>query len=301
MPLIQSASKEDFNKNVATEIAAGKKPEQAVAIAYSVQRKNDALKGQVTLLNGDEYIDVDFDKNTVVQYKEDDNGKLLFKRRLVPGLFNSADEFWQKAGKRMKKVDRFFWSKFYNDSDVKDADDKPEYLGIKVEFAEGNTQDHFHKFVVGKFFGKNQFRELNQALKGFNELSKEQPGYNKVYFDHFIKYNGKKYKLHLGRYDAGSESNKDFINESDIKDILDMFEKTMKSDPLYRIKPIDAASAEVINEYMKVENGKPVFARLVKHDKGYSFISSKPEEDKDFISTDFAEKYIIAKNYKKQI
>ena len=40
--LVQSASKEALGKNIATEIKAGKDPKQAAAIAYSVQRKNDA-------------------------------------------------------------------------------------------------------------------------------------------------------------------------------------------------------------------------------------------------------------------
>ena len=40
--LIQSSSKEALKKNIATEIKAGKDPKQAAAIAYSVQRKNDA-------------------------------------------------------------------------------------------------------------------------------------------------------------------------------------------------------------------------------------------------------------------
>lgn len=40
--LIQSSSEEAFNKNVATEIKAGKDPKQAVAIAYSVKRENDS-------------------------------------------------------------------------------------------------------------------------------------------------------------------------------------------------------------------------------------------------------------------
>ena len=38
MPLIKSKSKAAFKKNVEKEIKAGKKPDQAVAIAYSVQR-----------------------------------------------------------------------------------------------------------------------------------------------------------------------------------------------------------------------------------------------------------------------
>lgn len=39
MPLIKSSSKKAFEHNVRVEMNAGKKPEQAVAIAYSVQRK----------------------------------------------------------------------------------------------------------------------------------------------------------------------------------------------------------------------------------------------------------------------
>ena len=38
MPLIKSTSKKAFAKNVKKEIAAGKPPRQAVAIAYSTKR-----------------------------------------------------------------------------------------------------------------------------------------------------------------------------------------------------------------------------------------------------------------------
>jgi len=38
MPLTKSASKQAFQKNVKREIAAGKPPKQAVAIAYSTKR-----------------------------------------------------------------------------------------------------------------------------------------------------------------------------------------------------------------------------------------------------------------------
>lgn len=44
MPLKKSTSKKAFEENVRTEIAAGKKPKQAVAIAYSVKR--EAAKGK---------------------------------------------------------------------------------------------------------------------------------------------------------------------------------------------------------------------------------------------------------------
>ena len=38
MPLVKSASKEAFRKNIKAEVKAGKPPKQAVAIAYSVKR-----------------------------------------------------------------------------------------------------------------------------------------------------------------------------------------------------------------------------------------------------------------------
>ena len=44
MPLVKSSSKEAFRKNVKAEIAAGKKPKQAVAIAYSVKREAKGKK-----------------------------------------------------------------------------------------------------------------------------------------------------------------------------------------------------------------------------------------------------------------
>ena len=39
MPLIKDIGKKTFAKNVKAEIAAGKPPKQAVAIAYSVKRE----------------------------------------------------------------------------------------------------------------------------------------------------------------------------------------------------------------------------------------------------------------------
>lgn len=44
MPLKQSTSKKAFQQNVRTEIKAGKPQKQAVAIAYSVQRKAKSKK-----------------------------------------------------------------------------------------------------------------------------------------------------------------------------------------------------------------------------------------------------------------
>lgn len=41
MPLKYGKSKQVFEKNIKTEIKAGKKPDQAAAIAYSMKRDSD--------------------------------------------------------------------------------------------------------------------------------------------------------------------------------------------------------------------------------------------------------------------
>lgn len=44
MPLIKSTSKKAFNKNVATEVKAGRPVKQAVAISYATKRAAAAKK-----------------------------------------------------------------------------------------------------------------------------------------------------------------------------------------------------------------------------------------------------------------
>jgi hypothetical protein len=48
MPLVKSASKDAFRKNVKAEIKSGKKPAQAVAIAYNVKRQAQKPKTKKT-------------------------------------------------------------------------------------------------------------------------------------------------------------------------------------------------------------------------------------------------------------
>jgi hypothetical protein len=52
MPIRKCASQNCFDRNVAAEIRSGKKPAQAVAIAYSVQRKARAKKAAMTRKKG---------------------------------------------------------------------------------------------------------------------------------------------------------------------------------------------------------------------------------------------------------
>jgi hypothetical protein len=44
MPLSKGKSKKSLSKNIATEVKSGKGPKQAVAIAYSVQKKAKTKK-----------------------------------------------------------------------------------------------------------------------------------------------------------------------------------------------------------------------------------------------------------------
>ena len=46
MPLVKSASKGAFRKNIKTEVAHGKPVKQAVAIAYATQRKAQGHKAK---------------------------------------------------------------------------------------------------------------------------------------------------------------------------------------------------------------------------------------------------------------
>ena len=46
MPLVKSASKGAFRRNIKTEMVHGKPQKQAVAIAYSVKRKAQGKKGK---------------------------------------------------------------------------------------------------------------------------------------------------------------------------------------------------------------------------------------------------------------
>lgn len=61
MPLSTGKGKEARQKNVEKEIAAGKQPKQAVAIAYAQQRKNKSSDGKKTL---------DSLKSSIRQYDE---------------------------------------------------------------------------------------------------------------------------------------------------------------------------------------------------------------------------------------
>jgi hypothetical protein len=46
MPLVKSASKSAFRKNIKAEMARGKPQKQAVVIAYNVMRKAQGKKGK---------------------------------------------------------------------------------------------------------------------------------------------------------------------------------------------------------------------------------------------------------------
>lgn len=97
--LIQSASKEAFNKNVATEIKAGKDPKQAVAIAYSVQRANDEFRGEI----------VDEKDGTLVYrgYKIYCSDEDLTKQNCFLTVLNEKDHYTDSLEDMVDVIDEF--------------------------------------------------------------------------------------------------------------------------------------------------------------------------------------------------
>ena len=82
--LIQSSSKKALKKNIETEIKAGKDPKQAAAIAYSVQRANDAhydirpAKGHYEIYKNNKlWATADSRQEAVEMIREDEAGDLI--------------------------------------------------------------------------------------------------------------------------------------------------------------------------------------------------------------------------------
>ena len=101
MPLIQSASKEALQKNIATEIKAGKDPKQASAIAYSVQRENDSSVNDaryVIYAKGTE------NGNRALYYKKEGSPRYSYER--------DADEFTEEEANRISNYKgKYVWVK----------------------------------------------------------------------------------------------------------------------------------------------------------------------------------------------
>ena len=79
--LVESGSEEAFKKNIATEIRSGKDPKQAAAIAYSVKRKHDSKKYEIS------YVEDDIEHIHVVKASSLQDAIKKVKDRLAPSQY----------------------------------------------------------------------------------------------------------------------------------------------------------------------------------------------------------------------
>lgn len=116
--LIESGSEEAFQKNIATEIKAGKDPKQAAAIAYSVQRENDAEIKDTDLIEGKTYTSKSGNKLTVKKVTasySDYNGE--------PGIKIKYDYETTDGQKGSSECStRDFFAMMKDSSSIKDSD-----------------------------------------------------------------------------------------------------------------------------------------------------------------------------------
>lgn len=232
MPLIQSSSKEALQKNIATEIEAGKDPKQASAIAYSIQKKNDGY----------------------------DVFGITFVNK------SNSYEIWKTYATSKEEAVKNFENKFmrmgYNKNDI-------------ITVKQLNTHDASERYVIVNKRGKiiryaNSLEEARHFISSYTKAGE---------YGNLIK------ELNSGRivdmknfkvtYD-----NREFIVKA--KDKKDAAEKVMH-------KVID--EGELVSKYEKEVNGIPVTSAIIKHKKGFSFISGIIREDRDFNDLESAKAY----------
>lgn len=79
MPLIQSSSNKALQKNIETEIKAGKDPKQAAAIAYNIQRENDSIESDFEFINSMPDAKIVLKKYGIELIKKDERNYILKK------------------------------------------------------------------------------------------------------------------------------------------------------------------------------------------------------------------------------
>lgn len=162
MPLIQSASKKALQKNIATEIKAGKDPKQAAAIAYNVQRENDnKISDSVSKVENIGKFTLWQDNDTKEYYFDatiSRSGKKLY--RLGTTDINKARE---KVKKELEWV---------TDSSIKDADPTYRSVWLKAkEYVKYHYNFNYKKDFKGLMdFLNNQFGGSLDEDKVYNIL-----------------------------------------------------------------------------------------------------------------------------------
>jgi len=84
MPLIKSKSKQAFQENVKTEIAAGKPPKQAVAIAYATKGESHSSHSEHSAKRSEHYHEVVVGRT--------DKGATKMTRRVGQGGYDNMED-----------------------------------------------------------------------------------------------------------------------------------------------------------------------------------------------------------------
>lgn len=152
MPLIQSSSKEALQKNIETEIKAGKDPKQAVAIAYSIQRENDELYNVYA-----------------IEFVNSRNEKELWKTYAI----NEADAIknfetkFTRMGLTKSNITKISKTNLKTgDCNVKDSVSKIENIGKFTLWQDNDTKKYYFDATISRS-GKRLYRlgttDINKA------------------------------------------------------------------------------------------------------------------------------------------
>lgn len=156
--LIKSKSKEALKKNIATEIAAGKDPKQAAAIAYSVQRKANA-KDAALDITYDTYRDYDIDK-------VDDHFEVTFdgnpaRFKTYKAALEYIDEMLDKTEQMLR--DRAIRDREYSPYFKKEI--RKELARAKAEIEEEEAPDDDHARMGFRKAKNSLLAHLKEAMK----------------------------------------------------------------------------------------------------------------------------------------
>lgn len=128
--------------------------------------------------------------------------------------------------------DQGTWWYFVLSEATPEVTDTPVFEYMVVEFFE--TSDPLTDGIMDKTKGVKYTdpKVLSDTLVRADEAfrsQKDNMGYNKVYFDNYIRYQGKLYKFHAGRVDLGDGTAQVSIPDTYIKDVTSYFLDELKA------------------------------------------------------------------------
>lgn len=264
--LIESASEEAFKKNIETEIKAGKPVEQAVAIAYSIQRKhqqdNQAEAEKVMQKANEDFneymkdslseSDIEIIEDAIYWAKK--KGKATIK-----GIFEQINEDMPGfVGSNKTDITNYLKGKGFKDA-MKDANAK--FLYFTVEFSENREASR----LKGQKFTQSDISKFNSTMQRLDaEIrgDKNRQGYDKTYIDFVGELDGHKYNVHGARIDLGDGPEYVTVSQSDIDEAMSRIptgsgvkrlDSVKDSRKTYEVKSKDK-QGNIIVKYVKADS-----------------------------------------------